>query len=128
MDHESAIKKSIISKPISKYDEYRKSHSFNFLGIVLRWNLKWNKHTDPISKKISIAIGVMYRLKQIYPRAVLLTLYQAIIYPHFIYGYWYGVLKLRMVIHCIYFKRRHWGLLQIKIILLFLNLFAKHWI
>ena len=28
----------------------------------------------------------MYRLKQIYPHAVLLTLYQAIIYPHFNYG------------------------------------------
>ena len=58
---------------------------FNFLGIVLSSNLKWNKHTDHISKKISRAIGVMYRLKQIYPHAVLLTLYQAIIYPHFIY-------------------------------------------
>ena len=59
---------------------------FNFLVIVLSLNLKWNKHTDHISKKISRAIGVMYRLKQIYPLAVLLTLYQAIIYPHFIYG------------------------------------------
>ena len=59
---------------------------FNFLGIVLSSNLKWDKHTDHISKKISRAIGVMYRLKQIYPHAVLLTLYQAIIYPHFIYG------------------------------------------
>ena len=27
----------------------------------------------------------MYRLKQIHPHAALLTLYQAIIYPHFIY-------------------------------------------
>ena len=59
---------------------------FNFLGIVLSSNLKWNKHTDHISKKISRAIGVMYRLKQIYPHAVLLTWYQAIICPHFIYG------------------------------------------
>ena len=59
---------------------------FNFLGIVLSSNLKWNKHTDHIFKKISRAIGVMYRLKQIYLHAVLLTLYQAIIYPHFIYG------------------------------------------
>ena len=59
---------------------------FNFLGIVLSSNLKWDKHTDHISKKISRAISVMYRLKQIYPHAVLLTLYQAIIYPHFIYG------------------------------------------
>ena len=60
---------------------------FNFLGIVLSSNLKWNKHTDHISKKISRAIGMMYRLKQTYlAYAVLLTLYQAIIYPHFIYG------------------------------------------
>ena len=28
----------------------------------------------------------MYRLKQMYPHAVLLTLYQTILYPHFIYG------------------------------------------
>ena len=48
---------------------------FNFLRIVLSSNLKWNKHTDLISKKISRAIDVMYRLKQIYPYAVLLTLY-----------------------------------------------------
>ena len=59
---------------------------FNFLGILLSSNLKWNKHTDHISKKISRAIGVMYRLKQMYLHAVLLTLYQAIICPHFIYG------------------------------------------
>ena len=59
---------------------------FNFLGIVVSLNLKWNQHTDHISKEISRAIGVMYRLKQIYPHAVLLTLYQAIIYLHFMYG------------------------------------------
>ena len=59
---------------------------FNFLCLVLSSNLKWNKHTDHLYKKIYRAIGVMYRLKQIYPNAVLLTLYQAIIYPHFIYG------------------------------------------
>ena len=52
---------------------------FNFLCIVLSLNLKWNKHTDHIPKKTSRAIGVMYRLKQIYLHAVLLTLYQAII-------------------------------------------------
>ena len=42
---------------------------FNFLGIVLSSNMKGNKHTDHISKKISRAIGVMYRLKQIYLHA-----------------------------------------------------------
>ena len=35
---------------------------FNFLGIILHYTLKWQKHIDYISKKISQAIGVMYRL------------------------------------------------------------------
>ena len=67
--------------------EIKRVTQVNFLCIVLSSNLKWNKHTENVSKKISRAIGVMYRLKQIYPHAVvLLTLYQAIIYPHFNYG------------------------------------------
>ena len=37
---------------------------FNFLGIILHYTLKWQKHIDYISKKVSKAIGVMYRLKQ----------------------------------------------------------------
>ena len=37
-------------------------------------------------KKVSKAIGVMYRLKHIYPKAVLLTIYQSIIIAHFTYG------------------------------------------
>ena len=37
-------------------------------------------------KKVSQAIGVMYRLKHVYPEAVLLILYQSIIYAHFNYG------------------------------------------
>ena len=41
---------------------------------------------DHVSKKISKAIGVMYRLKHAYPESVLLILYQSIIYAHFNYG------------------------------------------
>ena len=59
---------------------------FNFLGIILHYTLKWQKHIDHVSKKVSKAIGVMYRLKHVYPEAVLLILYQSIIYAHFNYG------------------------------------------
>ena len=59
---------------------------FNFLGIILHYTLKWQKHIDCISKKVSKAIGVMYRLKHIYPEAVLLIIYQSIINAHFTYG------------------------------------------
>ena len=48
---------------------------FNFLGIILHYTLKWQKHIDYLSlKKVSKAIGVMYRLKHIYPEAVLLII------------------------------------------------------
>ena len=59
---------------------------FNFLGVILHYTLKWQKHIDYISKKVSKAIGVMYRLKHIYPEAVLLFIYQSIINAHFTYG------------------------------------------
>ena len=45
---------------------------FNFLGIILHYTLKWQKHIDHVSKKVSKADGVMYRLKHVYPEAVLL--------------------------------------------------------
>ena len=59
---------------------------FNFLGIIISSTLKWNSHIDYISKKLSKVIGVMYRLKYIYPQAILLTLYNTLIVPHFTYG------------------------------------------
>ena len=57
-----------------------------FLGILLHYTLKWQKHIDCISKKVCKAIGVMYRLKHIYPETVLLIIYQSIINAQFTYG------------------------------------------
>ena len=36
-----------------------------FLGIILSADLKWKKHIDHISMKISKVIAIMYRLKDI---------------------------------------------------------------
>ena len=47
--------------------------------------MKWNGHVTHISQKISRIVGIMYRLKHIYPQAVLLTLYSALIVPHLTY-------------------------------------------
>ena len=43
----------------------RVSH-FNFLGIMLSYNMTWDAHINHISKKISKAIGILYQLKHIY--------------------------------------------------------------
>ena len=57
----------------------------NFLGLIISSNLKWNKHIDHIALKISKVTGILYRLKSIFPRDALLTLYNALIMPHFHY-------------------------------------------
>ena len=58
---------------------------FNFLGLILNSRLNWSSHVDHISKKISKVIGVMYRLKKLYPQPILLLLYNTLILPHFTY-------------------------------------------
>ena len=65
--------------------EIERVTQFNFLGVIISSNMKWNGHVTHISQKISRIVGIMYRLKHIYPQAVLLTLYSALIVPHLTY-------------------------------------------
>ena len=58
---------------------------FKFLGLIISSNLKWNKHLDHISIKVSKVIGIMFRIKYIVPCDVLQTLYNSLIMPHFHY-------------------------------------------
>ena len=58
---------------------------FNFLGVILASTLKWDKHIGHVSLKVSRVIGVLFRLKHIYPQEVLLTLYNTLILPHLSY-------------------------------------------
>ena len=57
---------------------------FKFLGLIISLNLKWNKHIDHISFKVSKVIG-LFRLRYIVPCDVLQTLYNSLIMPHFHY-------------------------------------------
>ena len=58
--------------------------NFNFLELTLSSTLSWKQHINKISLKISKSIGVLYRLRDIlvYPRAVLQSLYNALIIPY----------------------------------------------
>ena len=49
--------------------------NFNFLGIMLSYNMIWDAHINHIAKKISKAIGILYEPKHIYPQLILFTLY-----------------------------------------------------
>ena len=58
---------------------------FNFLGLIMSSSLQWNKHIDHIALKISKDTGILYRLKSVFLSDALLTLYNALIMPHFHY-------------------------------------------
>ena len=58
---------------------------FNFLCLIISSDLKWHKRIKHISLKISKVIGIMYRIKSILQASILLTMYNALIMPHFDY-------------------------------------------
>ena len=49
--------------------------SFNLLCITLTETLCWDNHVILVKMKISKVIGILYRLKNVFPRETLKTLY-----------------------------------------------------
>ena len=101
---------------------------FNFLGLIISSNLKWNKHIDHIALKISKVTGILYRMKSIFPRDALLTLYNALIMPHFHYCLlvWGSNVKDGHSFIC--YKRKQFESLVIVITLHIQNQYAKDYI
>ena len=59
---------------------------FTFLGIILDTALSWKYHINMIAIKISKVIGILHKLKYIFPKNILLTIYKSLILPHLNYG------------------------------------------
>ena len=59
---------------------------FTFLGIILDITLSWKYHIDMINIKTSKVIGILHKLKYIFPKDILLTIYKSLILPHLNYG------------------------------------------
>ena len=64
----------------------------NFLGIHIDCNLKFNNHVDHIASKISKSLGIMYKVKFLFPTNILILLYYCLIQPYFDYCIesWFG--------------------------------------
>ena len=60
--------------------------TFNFLGITLQKDLKWETHINKIACKISKILGIMNNLKHYVPSHILRTIYSSLILPHINYG------------------------------------------
>ena len=59
---------------------------FNYLGITINKHTKWDGHVKKIAIKISKASGIIFKLNDVLPYNVLITLHNALILPHLTYG------------------------------------------
>ena len=60
--------------------------TFNFLGIMLDSNMLWTSHTNLVCMKLSKTIGIIKRLKYIFPNKILFSLYNSLFIPYIQYG------------------------------------------
>ena len=73
--------------------------NFNFLGITIDQNITWSDHITKISIKVARVIGILSKLKHIFPRNISRTIYNSLIHPHLIYGlYLWGFSPKRLII------------------------------
>ena len=69
--------------------------------VLLHSHMTWNKHINHISMKIARSIGILYRLRNVYPESVLVTIYNTLVLPHFHYCLllWGSVVKENHSLH-----------------------------
>ena len=63
--------------------------------------MSWNQHIEHIRLKIAKTIGIIYRLKSIYPSAMLLTLYNTLVTSHYCLLCWGSIIKENDLLHLI---------------------------
>ena len=59
---------------------------FNFLGLILDSNLNWTAHLKAIGSTISRVIGLLRKLKYIFPTYIFCSIYKTLILPHLNYS------------------------------------------
>ena len=78
-------KTSVVTILINKQaiDEVK---SVKYLGILIDSQLTFKNQIDELSKKVSRAIGVLYKLRPYVTAKILTSVYYAIVYPFLLYG------------------------------------------
>lgn len=61
-------------------------HQTKFLGIILDDKLKFTKHVEMVTNKLSQTMGMLYKMSVFVPQNVLKTLYFSLFYSHLHYG------------------------------------------
>ena len=59
--------------------------TFNFFGVHISHDLKWETHIQTMSQKLSKITGILHRLKEEYPSSILKSIYNTLLLPHLHY-------------------------------------------
>ena len=62
------------------------SPKIKYLGLLMDSRLSWKFHIHELTKKLSRAIGLLYKIRSYSPKPILLSLYFAIFHSHLTYG------------------------------------------
>ena len=70
---------------ISNYSIDRVKEATFFLGVILDEQLTWKSHIHNVARKVSKAIGIIYKSSFCLNNSALRTLYYSLIYPYLFY-------------------------------------------
>ena len=62
------------------------SQNIRYLGLILDNKLDWKAHITELSKKLSRAVGLLYKMKNLCSKSVLRSLYYSLFNSHLSYG------------------------------------------
>ena len=82
-------KKKLVYKDISiklNKTKLNPADKVKYLGIFLDKNLSWDYQVTQLSKKLSCANGVLYKLRKYIPKWTITSVYYSIFYSHLIYA------------------------------------------
>ena len=70
------------------YDSFKfeQVQSIKFLGITISETLEWNEHIKSITRKLSKITGSLYKIRRCIPKAMLLSVYYALVNSQLMYG------------------------------------------
>ena len=96
---------SLRKKMVSKYhitlngEDIEQVDNIKFLGVCIDCKLTWNHHVQFVRKKISKALGILYKAKTWVKHDTMLTLYKCFIYPYIMYciDVWGGTSKKNLL-------------------------------
>ena len=61
-------------------------YEFNFLGLLIDANLNWKAHLNAIGTKVSRITGLLHKLKYVFLKKDLHSIYNSLMMPHLNYS------------------------------------------